>query len=60
MWRLYVKTKYQQMILIWCDDTWYCIIFNILSLSLLKKVKCYTMKAKKNCKKAVEEPEKTC
>jgi hypothetical protein len=26
--------------LIWCDDTWYYIICNILSLSLLKKVKC--------------------
>jgi hypothetical protein len=48
------------LIVIWCDDTWYCIIFNILSLSLLKKVKCNTIKAKKNHKKAVEEPEKTC
>jgi hypothetical protein len=48
------------LILIWCDDTWYCIIFNILSLRLLKKVKCNTIKAEKSHKKAVEEPEKTC
>jgi hypothetical protein len=25
-----------------------------------QKIKCYTRKAKKNCKKAVEEQEKTC
>ncbi len=33
------------------DDKWYFIIFNILSLRLLKKVKCYTIKSKRTARK---------